>query len=343
MERPVRIAVVGSVDERLVADLRNLPLRPDVRVLASLVGDSDSLARQQPEVLFVGLGDEPAEDIGAIRLLQRLRPVAIVLVATADRELALAPVAERLAARLVVYPGVPGELAALLEQVLQGSDRPRPALFLDLAHGVADEINNPLLFASGHLQLLRAALDPVAARDRRDQVDAALAGIARIRTSVDRLHLLAAAGAGPRRLEPVDIPALVGNAVAGRREGEPAATVSMPPGRHEVPGDPEQLDAAMTAIVQFADELATLGSTCHVELTPLERGLAVRLRARGPGLSAWQLPRSFEPYYPQRALRGQTHGLGLLLAQTVVLGHRGQATVRRLPDDTLQFDFVLPR
>ena len=59
-------------------------------------------------------------------------------------------------------------------------------------------------------------------------------------------------------------------------------------------------------------------------------------------LTHWRLPQSFEPYYPTRALRGQNAGLGLLLAQTVVLGHGGQAQARRLPDGGLQFDFVLP-
>jgi hypothetical protein len=41
-------------------------------------------------------------------------------------------------------------------------------------------------------------------------------------------------------------------------------------------------------------------------------------------------------------LRGQGHGLCLFLAQTIVLGHRGQATARRLGDGSLQVDFVLP-
>ena len=45
---------------------------------------------------------------------------------------------------------------------------------------------------------------------------------------------------------------------------------------------------------------------------------------------------------PQRLVRGQSHGLGLFLAQTVVHGHRGQATARRHRDGTLQLDFLLP-
>ena len=68
----------------------------------------------------------------------------------------------------------------------------------------------------------------------------------------------------------------------------------------------------------------------------------MRVVARGQGLATWQLPNTFEPFYPQRLLRGQSNGLGLFIAQTVVLGHRGQATVRRLQDGALQLDFLLP-
>ncbi|MEC7726263.1 MAG: ATP-binding protein, partial [Planctomycetota bacterium] len=60
-------------------------------------------------------------------------------------------------------------------------------------------------------------------------------------------------------------------------------------------------------------------------------------------LATWQLPNTFEPFYPQRLIRGQSHGLGLFLAQTVVHGHRGQATARRQADGGLQLDFMLPK
>jgi hypothetical protein len=66
------------------------------------------------------------------------------------------------------------------------------------------------------------------------------------------------------------------------------------------------------------------------------------LAANGDPVTGWSLPRTFEPYYPTRALRGQSQSLGFCFAQTVVLGHRGQATVRRLADGSLRFDFVLP-
>ena len=344
MDRPVRIAVVGSVDEKLVGDLRQLPLRPEVRQVNSLVDDTEILMRFQPDLLLVQFGKAPEEDIGAVRLLQRLWPsLQVAVVTSTGGEVASGPIANRLASRLIVYPDTPGQMAAVLEQMLHGGDRPRPELFVDLAHGLADEINNPLLFVSGHLQLLRATLSGPDEQTRRDQVDAAVNGLQRIQTAVERLRLLSQAANGPNRHESIDLASLIANAVAERQPETEAASVTMPPGPQLVRGDGEQLALAITAIVRFADELAQAVSESHLQLSAQGDAHRLRVVARGAGLATWQLPNTFEPFYPQRLLRSHSNGLGLFLAQTVVLGHRGQATVRRLQDGALQLDFLLPR
>ena len=343
MDRPVRIAVVGDVDERLVGELRQLPLAPEVRPMSSVVGDTESLMRFQPDVLLARPGDDPSEDVGAVKLLQRLWPALAVGVLTDERgEVALAPVAKRLSAALIVHPGPAGQLAAAVEQLLHGGDRPRPELFVDLAHGLADEINNPLMFVSGHLQLLQAQLSAGGDEDRGGQVQAALQGLTRIQAAVDRLRLLSEAADGPRHREQVDLAALLSSAVAARTPDMPNATVQMPEGPQVVDGDREQLALAVTAIVEFADEVAAIAAHSHLELEATDGALRVRLLVGGQGLATWRLPNTFEPFYPQRLVRGQSHGLGLFLAQTVVHGHRGQATARRHRDGTLQLDFLLP-
>ena len=105
----------------------------------------------------------------------------------------------------------------------------------------------------------------------------------------------------------------------------------------------QQLQRAVTAIVQFADEIAALVTASHLRLDATESARRLRVVARGQGLATWRLPNTFEPFYPQRLIRGHSHGLGLFLAQTVIHAHRGQATVRRHPDGSLQLDFLLPR
>jgi signal transduction histidine kinase len=343
MDRPVHIAVVGTVDDALLGDLRQLPLAPSARAFRSLVADSEALARFEPDVLLVAFGAEAAEEIGALRLLRQLWPnVALVLVTTADHELQDAPLAARLRAQLLVYPDTPGQLAAAIEQARLGGDRPRPDTFLDLARGIADEINNPLMFVAGHLQLLRASFEATAADQSRDQVQNALAGVARIQAAVDRLRLCSQAANGPRQRVPIDLAALLRAASGERTQVVGRAWIELLPGEALLTGDREQLTAAIAALVRFADELATAGATVRLELAPLPKAPRLQLLASGAAVAGWHLPLSFEPYYPSRALRGHSPGLGLFLVQAVMLGHRGQATVRRLADGALQFDFVLP-
>lgn len=342
MDRPARIAVVGPADERLASDIRQLPLRPEVRVARALVADSEGLLRFQPDVLVIAFGPEPGEEIGALRLLRQMWPALGVVVATsAPHEIEHAPLAQRLHAQLLVYPESTGQLAAILEQAWLGSDRPRADTFVDLARGIADEINNPLMFVSGHLQLLRASLQGPE-RDRRDQVAAALAGLGRIEASVERLRALSEAASGPRTRADVDLAALLADAAATPPRSATTAHVPPPTGGHVVRGDAAQLQAVVRTLVHFADELAAAGAATELLLESTGEARRLRILARGTPVAAWQLPQSFEPYYPSRALRGQCAGLGLFHAQTVVLGHRGQAIARRLPDGALQLDFVLP-
>jgi signal transduction histidine kinase len=344
MERPLRIVVAGPVDDRLVGDLRQLPLRPEVRPVATLLAEGEVVLRTAPDLVLVAFGKDSGtdEEIGALRMLQRLWPdLGVVVVTSPEREVAAAAIAQRLHAPLLPFPEAPGQLAATIEQALQRGDRPRADAFVDLARGVADEINNPLMFVSGHLQLLRADLQAAAERNRRDQIAAALAGIDKVQTAVDRLRAVAAAAGGPGPRTDVDLREVLAQTLASTaHRAEPACTID--DGPQVVRGDRGQLLQAIAAIVRLREELHAAGASTELHLRQLGPGRCLRLTARGAPLAAWSLPQSFEPYYPARALRGQSQGLGLFLAQTVVLGHRGQATARRQTDGGVLFEFVLP-
>ena len=343
MDLPVRIAVVGPVADEFLAELTALPLPHEVRRWATLSAAGSAIVPFQAEVLVLQLDPAAPEEIGGLRLLRGLWPsLGVVLVTDAAHELQHAPLAQRLEVQLLVWPGAPGQLAAALDMARQGRGGPRPEVFQDLARGVADEINNPLLFVAGHLQLLHGNLDPHRDAAARGQVDAALAGLGRVQTAVDRLRLVAEAAHGPVRTADVDLAALLAQAVAARKPHRRAATLRIAEAPHVVTGDPEQLAAAVRTLVQFADDLTELGAHAHIELDALPGSHRLRLTASGHQLASFQVPHGFEPFYPSRALRTPGLGLGPFLLQTVFLGHRGQASVRRTRDGALQFDFVLP-
>ena len=87
MDRPVRIAIVGPAQDRLQADLRQLPLRPEVRSWVTLLADAEGLSRYQPDLLAVTFGAAAEQEVGALRLLQQWWPsIGLLLVTTSPQE-----------------------------------------------------------------------------------------------------------------------------------------------------------------------------------------------------------------------------------------------------------------
>lgn len=341
MDRPVRVALAEVDDGRLLERLRALPLQPEAEAHGDLYGSIGVLTAQPPDVLLLGAHPDDADLPGALRLLRSLLPgMAIVLVAAAAHELELGPVCARAQAQQLLLPCTDGELAAALDRALTGSDRPTEGTFVDLARGVADAVNSPLLAVTGHLQLLLLQLDPQREAGLRPALEAALAGAVRIQHVVDQVHLAARAADGPRRRERIDLRELLQRAA----EALPVA-VDPEDDAFAVRGDPEVLHPAVAGFTRFARELQELGCRVQLSLSRCRAGALLRLRVESPTLPAlphWRLPRTFEPYYLNRLLRGSGNGLALFLAQAAVHGHGGQATARRLPDGSLAFDLALP-
>ena len=63
---------------------------------------------------------------------------------------------------------------------------------------------------------------------------------------------------------------------------------------------------------------------------------------RTGALPAWRLPRTFEPYYFSRVLRGTPQGLSLFLVQAIARSHGGRALARWEPDGSVSLRIELP-
>jgi hypothetical protein len=68
----------------------------------------------------------------------------------------------------------------------------------------------------------------------------------------------------------------------------------------------------------------------------------VRLLVDAGRLMAWQLPRTFEPYYLSRILQGTPHGLSLFLIQLIAHRHGGRALARWAERGELGLELELP-
>lgn len=341
MEPRVRIALVGTNLAELGSAFRALPSGPDVRDFADLFADAAALREFRPQVLVAAIEPAQPEVAGALRVLRAQEPgLGLGLVADADTEPALAPVAQRLGARLLTRPWLPGQPAAMLAHLLGGSDRPAEEVFMDLARGIADEVNNPLLVASGHLQLLEA-LASAGDASLRPAIAAVREGMDRIRAAVDRLRLLSKAATPSRERTVLDLHAL---ATAAAADGAPGMPVLREPdmGPIRVLLDEPTARAALGALAGLCLEFRESGALAHWVVSRFAGCARLRLRLAGPNFAGWRLPATFEPWFAARALRGTTHGLALPLAQALTLAHGGEALARRLPDQAVAIDFLFP-
>lgn len=343
MERPLRIALVGAFERSLTDAVEALARRPSVDHAADLFVAARTFAAAPPDLLVLAAPETAALDefAGALRLWRSMHEgTAVLLAGPAAREVELAGFAERQQVSFLPLPARPRELAAAVDRALQRSDRPRAEVYLDLVHGIADEVNNPLQFLMGYLQLVQLSLDPVTGKDLLDQIEAAQDGARQVQRVVDRLRAVETAANGPRRHEFVDLARSLREALGDEtripvvREPEAGAFV--------VAVDPDLFGPALADLVAAARALRAADVDLFVSLTRLDGRVRLRLHLRGEALADWSLPRSFEPYALNRVLRGSAHGLALFHAQTAVHAHGGSASARRLPDGAVALDFELP-
>ncbi|MEI6129211.1 MAG: ATP-binding protein [Planctomycetota bacterium] len=345
MDQTVRIATADLEDGILVERMRALPLRPEVAVHAALFAVLTGLVAKPPDILVLGIRSETADLPGTLRTLRALMPtLGLILVAPAAQELSLAPTCARALVQLLPLPCSDGQLASAIERALENSDRPHEGMFLDLAHGFADAVNSPLLAITGQLQLLQIQLDPIVDANRRQILTTTLAQAARVQQIVDDVHLAARAAEGARNKKPVDLRAMLTAALSAIEAGQPPMPVTFEPDFEVfvIAGDSEFLQPAVSGLVRLAREIQQVSGPVRLSLSRFRTSIRMRLTIDSPGVPRWRLPRTFEPYYLNRLLRGTSHGLTLFLCQAVLHGHGGHATARRLADDGLAIDLLLP-
>jgi signal transduction histidine kinase len=332
-----RVAVVSAADTDLPARLGALAHPLLVRRFADLYADASSIHRFAPAALFLSSPDLGEEEIGALRLIHALLPdLGAVLVCDAAREVAVRELADRAGAATLAAPYTDGELAVVVDAATASAPHPSAEALLDLARGISDEINNPLMFVDGHLQLLQRSLQAPEQRRELEQVERVRDGLARIRGTMDRVRLLAQAGSAGGTPEPIDL-GLLATALAGQMVSVSAPAPAV------VRGDRQLLTALVAQLARVAAALAEVGGAPHLEVRPSALSVALVALVDTRGLPQWQLPRTFEPYYLTRILRGTPHGLGLFLVQVVAQRHGGRATARWTNAGRLALEVELPR
>jgi signal transduction histidine kinase len=233
------------------------------------------------------------------------------------------------------------ERTAALEELVATRDRlvqaAKMASLGTLAGGLAHEFNNLLGGIAGCAESAAAEnRDPSVAED-----------LAMIRRTADRgvrlvRGMLDVAKPGTRALGPVDLAALVDDAVRTvaplaerrgltiRREGG-----AVPP----IQGDAGQLHQVTLNLLTNAMQAVDDGETVVVALRPAGGDVVLEVRDSGGGVDPAVRTRVFEPFFSGR--EGGT-GLGLFVSYGIVERHGGRIEVGDAPEGGARFTVTLP-
>lgn len=245
-----------------------------------------------------------------------------------------------------------GQLGAafthMLEHVQDAFDA-RQASEQKVRQFVADashELRTPLAAIRGYSELTRRSGHEVP-----DDIRHALARIesesVRMSELVDDLLLLARLDEGRElRRDPVDLTAVVADAVADARATSPAHdwVVRMPSTPVIVSGDQHRLHQVVANLLANARIHTPEGTRVTAALGVLERRAIITITDTGPGIPADVQPVLFERFARADTSRSRatgSTGLGLAIVSAVVQAHDGEVTFSSRPGETV-FRVSLP-
>jgi two-component system OmpR family sensor kinase len=213
------------------------------------------------------------------------------------------------------------------------------------AADASHELRTPLAVISTNLEVARRK--PREAAHWEHVADDALEQVQRMNGLVDKLLVLARAGASGLKHERADLRALAAAAVDRARIAAGAGGVEL----ELAPGDASELDVDPDAIAIVLDNLlrnaiahSPRGERVVISVSPDAR---IVVEDRGPGVPAEQRVRIFEPFargMHRDADRTRTggFGLGLAICRRIVDGHHGTIAVDDRPGGGARFVVALP-
>jgi two-component system, NtrC family, sensor histidine kinase HydH len=211
---------------------------------------------------------------------------------------------------------------------------------------LAHEIRNPLSSLDIHVQLLEEDLArlPVPASEQ------AAARLEIIHGELHRLenivkHFLRLARPSELDLAPVDVAELVRRVCAllqpEAQAQQTELAIELPAALPGLLADGAQLTQVLVNLVVNALQAVGRGGRVEVRAAAVPAGneLVVEVRDSGPGIAPDKLEAVFEPYYTTKA---EGSGLGLWIAQQIVMAHKGALRAGNLSGGGAVFTLRLP-
>lgn len=198
-------------------------------------------------------------------------------------------------------------------------------------------------------------LDVLRVRARQDGREEELRDIEALGKSISRLSVIVSDILDVARIDrgmfsiepqPVELPDVVRDVVAGFQSSQHAIHLTVQPGRTAVSGDPARLRQSLENLLANALQKSPASATVNIFVRRDERAAEQR-RARvevideGPGIPADELPHVFQRFYTRNTRTGGL-GLGLYLAERIARIHGGDLTVESEPGQGARFVLSLP-
>lgn len=219
----------------------------------------------------------------------------------------------------------------------------------DMVSTVAHEFRTPLTSIRMAIHICLEEIAGPLTPKQNEMLSAAREECERLQVLVDDLLDLSRLqkGVSPASPEPVAASALLGNAVARRRDDAQAAGVKL---SQRLSGEDVRVLADQGRIATVFDNLianALRYSPKEGEITvsAAPEGAKVRFEVadQGPGIPREHLERLFERMYQVPGAEGGARGLGLSIVREIVLAHGGEVGVRSEPGNGSIFWFTLNR
>jgi two-component system OmpR family sensor kinase len=231
-------------------------------------------------------------------------------------------------------------LNTMLDQI-EASDRRLRRFVADASH----ELRTPLAAVRAYAELFGRG-----AAARPDDLERSMSGITReterMSLLVDDLLLLARLDEGrPLEQKPVDLAAVVGEAVDAARVVEPERPIESSLEPATVIGDAARLRQVLDNLLANARAHTPDGTPVSIDLRRVDERAEVRVSDRGPGLTDEQASRVFERFYRADSSRARASGgagLGLSIVVAVTNAHGGTAEAEPTPGGGATFVITLP-
>jgi two-component system OmpR family sensor kinase/two-component system sensor histidine kinase BaeS len=226
---------------------------------------------------------------------------------------------------------------------LELADQQRRNLTADVAH----ELRTPLHIIQGNLE---GIADGVYEADA-EQIDRLLGKTRQLSRLVEDLRTLSLAEAGqlPMKLEPVDVSELLADVVTSFSGQADSAKVNLQysiRGEMEgviIQGDTGRLDQVLSNLVANALDHTSPGGEIHISAASVQDIILIEVADNGRGIDEDDLPFIFDRFWRGEGARGSSSGLGLAIAQQLVLAHKGSIKVESRLDKGTTFSIEFPR